>query len=323
VSKLPASRDQHSEAFELLGATTTSEQRLKDLTIAILNSRRSADLQATLALLHECALQEQIALDSLVIDNGGNPRNPLGTRVRVLYGPGDEPGGRNLVIREAKSDWLLFLDDDVVPSPGLLRAYVEAHDLDPRRSAYYGPTLFERKAAPSLAYKAAQSIALTGSFDLPARRRELEWAPTSNALFYRPHLVEVGGFRRPRGAAVGACDVDIGIRLTRRFGRSGLGVVGASCIHLAHSWSSFGINLMRFYFYGVGEASLLAWHPHRTVARSQSKRSREWDLLGLTILAYQAANYAGLLMGHLLHRRSGVGGPRFQFQLDSCCSQTH
>jgi GT2 family glycosyltransferase/uncharacterized membrane protein YvlD (DUF360 family) len=64
-------------------------------------------------------------------------RGPL--PLRVLQHPGGGPAAaRNVGVAAAKGQWLLFLDDDVVPNPRLVRAHVDAQRRSPG-SVVVGP----------------------------------------------------------------------------------------------------------------------------------------------------------------------------------------
>lgn len=289
---------------------------LHSITVAILCSRIGAasQVKATVSALSLDSAQNKVNLEFLLIDNGASLSAMERPGLRIIPGPGDEPRSRNLAIRESTSDWLLFIDDDVTPAPGMLGAYQRALAADPLRSAYYGPTILEKPQFPSAALRAARAAAPSSAFELPLDQEELEWSPTSNALFSRQRLIQVGGFRTPVTARVGACDVDMGIRLTKVFGLLGKAVPSASCIHSAQSWSRLRPNLLRFFTYGLGEASLVLWHPQRTTARHVSWGNTR-DIPSKCILAaYRLSNDLGFTIGRRAARLLTGPKQRFDFR---------
>ena len=54
-------------------------------------------------------------------------------RLRVLrLGKGGKPAALNAALQVAEGDVCLFLDDDIIASPGLVAAHVEAHRATPK-----------------------------------------------------------------------------------------------------------------------------------------------------------------------------------------------
>ncbi len=102
---------------------------------------------------------------------------------------------RNRALAIATGDVVVFLDDDVVPTPGLLERHLAVHDRDDRVVAI-GPMLAPpgTDLSPWLAWEAAT---LRKQYNAMLQQR---YAPTprqfytANASVRREHLVAVGGF---------------------------------------------------------------------------------------------------------------------------------
>ena len=103
-------------------------------TVAICTANRCARLAETLAALLPGI--DFHAAEVVVVDNGstdGTPRllaeivaaHPRGVRA-VREERAGLSAARNRAVREARGDLLLFLDDDALPAPGWIEAYVAA-----------------------------------------------------------------------------------------------------------------------------------------------------------------------------------------------------
>lgn len=116
------------------------------VTIAICTANRVALLAETLAAL--LPLVDPAIAELVVVDNGSSDGTPglLAELGRIHSGSlrviREERSGlsaaRNRAVREACGDLLLFLDDDALPAPGWIDAYVAAFH-DPRVGAAGGP----------------------------------------------------------------------------------------------------------------------------------------------------------------------------------------
>jgi GT2 family glycosyltransferase/uncharacterized membrane protein YvlD (DUF360 family) len=109
-------------------------------------------------------------------------RGPLS--LRVMQQPGRGPAAaRNAGAASAKGEWLLFLDDDVVPSPSLVSAHLTAHRRSPESvvigpypPAHVGASLFDLtvQAWWRNAFEARTGVrnsftsVLTGNLSIPA-----------------------------------------------------------------------------------------------------------------------------------------------------------
>ncbi|MDA2893588.1 HAD-IIIA family hydrolase [Mycolicibacterium sp. BiH015] len=160
----------------------------------------------------------------IVVDDRPAPRPlsmPVGLPLRVLTSGGRGPAAaRNLGWRASATRWVCFLDDDVLPAPGWLRAL--HHDLTAAESA---------RAAGSLG---ELHVPRTGTDRAPTddERRTLRLAGarwiTADMTYRRDVLVQTGGFdeRFPRAYRE---DSDLALRIVS----SGHRIVSGSrrCLH--------------------------------------------------------------------------------------------
>jgi len=115
---------------------------------------------------------------------------------------------RNLGWRAARGRWVLFLDDDILAPPGLLRAHLEVLGRDPAFGTI-GPAVTDPAIvdAPHFRYLDTRGVA-----KLPAGPAPGKYFVTQNAAVPREALVRVDGFDEGF-SAYGFEDMDIGFRL--------------------------------------------------------------------------------------------------------------
>ncbi|MET0464325.1 MAG: glycosyltransferase [Chitinophagaceae bacterium] len=92
-------------------------------------------------------------------------------------------GTRNLGIRAGSAQWILFLDDDVLPMPGLLKAYTDAIEQQPEAIGFVGVTEF-----PEPMNATTRALVINGSishFDLARYKPSMVWSPTANVMLNR------------------------------------------------------------------------------------------------------------------------------------------
>jgi GT2 family glycosyltransferase len=121
-----------------------------DVTIIIPTCHRPVALDACLRLLLP-QVPGDGAAEILVCDDSRTPETQemlgrLFPSVRRIVGPRNGSGAnRNAGAREACGPWLIFLDDDVLPAPGFLPAYLGAI----RDAGADGPLVFVGATHPS------------------------------------------------------------------------------------------------------------------------------------------------------------------------------
>lgn len=153
-------------------------------TILIPTRNRPADLKRCLELLR-AQLPDGFAI--LVCDDSSNEETKVLLEghfpgVRRLEGPRIGPGAnRNAGACAATGRWLVFLDDDCLPQPGLLEAYRAAMPSDHEILA--GPTLRSDAKKDSLLWEAPRS----------ASEKEL-LPPSCNFAIPREGFLQSGGF---------------------------------------------------------------------------------------------------------------------------------
>ncbi|MDT7578818.1 MAG: hypothetical protein QOK35_78 [Pseudonocardiales bacterium] len=218
----------------------------------------------------------------LVVDNRPADRRTreaverdFGTEPRVRYLAEPVPGtsrARNRGLREARSDAVAFLDDDVAADPGWLRAVREAWATAPGVGAVTGLILPAELDTPAQllvqAYGGFDKGFTRRVFDLDAHRVDHPLYPYlvgaygsgANAVFDRARLLRLGGFDERLGPGTrtrSGEDLDVLLRTVL----DGAPVVyePAALVRHHHRADYAGLRRMA-YDYGVGLSSLFVKH---------------------------------------------------------------
>ena len=142
--------------------------------------------------LHRClrALEpqlEQHPCEVIVSDDSRDERTQAMLRnefpsIKITTGPRSGPGAnRNAGARQASGEWLIFIDDDVIPAPGFLHAYCTTFATESSQNVLHGLT----KATPeknSLLWEAPEVLGPLSCF------------PSCNFAIRRALYEECGGF---------------------------------------------------------------------------------------------------------------------------------
>ncbi len=113
------------------------------------------------------------------------------------------PNARNVGVSLATGDVVLFLDDDSIPDPGLVRAHAARYD-DPGVAGVGGRVLggYDRDAGPPGRFRPVDGRVLRNFSSL--KPGDADHLPGGNMSFRREVFDRVGGFdRRYGGAAIG------------------------------------------------------------------------------------------------------------------------
>lgn len=173
-----------------------------DLSVVIATLRRPAVLRRTLSRLEQQTVHPA-TFEVLVVSDAAEPdleavKSAIGTRTyEVRHLVGSTPGvsaTRNTGWRAAAAPLVLFIGDDMLPTPGLVAEHQKAHASDPDPDA---AVLGFVRWAPELRITPFMRWLEHGiQFDYPSIRGEAAWwhLYTANASLKRSRLEEVGGF---------------------------------------------------------------------------------------------------------------------------------
>jgi GT2 family glycosyltransferase len=152
---------------------------------------------------------------------------------------------RNIGVREAKGDIVVFTDSGCLPEDSWLERLL-APILDQGESVACGPA----RAIGRSVYSGAHSSAKVVDVDY------VPMAATINLVFRRQAFDAVGGFDESFGSAE---DIDF----TWRLNDCGYHIRWVQDAVVGHDYGTPMRQLRRSFFYGKGECRLLRKHPHR------------------------------------------------------------
>lgn len=193
-----------------------------DISVVIPTYNRLPRLRRVLAALADQTVPDS-ALEVIVVSDGSTDgtdgylasgQAPID--VRVVRQPNRGPAAaRNAGVRVAAGDVVLFLDDDVVPTPSVVQRHLDAHRRHGGDVVVLGPMLTppDHEMSPWVAYEQAM---LDKQYDA---MRSGQWEPTprqfytGNASVGRRHVVACGGFDETFTRAE---DVELAYRLNTR-----------------------------------------------------------------------------------------------------------
>ena len=218
--------------------------------------------------------------------------------VRLRSNPKNLGAGptRNRGLAESASDWVLFLDDDVVPDPGILAAYARAVRNHPHATGFIG---LSRLPPPRTARQAGVIMAGVAFFWTAARhfagQTEMPWGVTANLCVRRvPGITfdESGAFPKSGGGE----DIDYCLRLrrwTRLHVPNSEGLVAWPDAIVDHPWWDGGKPRYRhFSGWARGDGHLIDLYPRLTY--------RNWPdlsemLIALVLVGFMAWLATGAL----------------------------
>jgi hypothetical protein len=228
-------------------------------------------LRATLSGLAQARQRITTPVEVLVVDDSdptnrrANEQSCRTYEARLVNGPRSVAAKRNLGVRLAQYDLLLFIDSDCIPDAELLARHLAVIGQAPARVAAIAghtkaPTTDEGPLRLRLLRQNYED--LNRAFDWPQSHERVGWATTSNLLVRRAAFIEVGGFDEAGLTVVGGEDVDFGLRLTKSGYQVGC-APDAVVRHDPRSQDTVRATFRRLFTYGRCAAWLCVRHPER------------------------------------------------------------
>jgi glycosyltransferase involved in cell wall biosynthesis len=218
--------------------------------------------------------------DVIVIDNNStdhtqtvlNQKSKTYSNLRTFkqLKPGAAPT-RNIGIREASGDFILFIDDDILADPGLIESHLKYHQVHSNASIV-GTVLssWETSSDPFLRYLRDRGI--FNPYNIACNRpMDFSYYHTGNVSTSRKLLQEVGGFNE-EFHVYGMEDIELGYRLEKHGSRMVPGVLARAFHEYFPTYAQF-VERCRQAGYSLGK--LVELHPElRTRFTESGKRVR-------------------------------------------------
>ncbi len=188
----------------------------------------------------------------IVADNNERPVVTPGRGVRVVHAAAERSSyhARNAGAREAANEWILFIDADCRPDPGLIDAHIAA-PVHERCGALTGAVAADGDQRALVARYARARDFLNGA----GADRDAVWAVGGNLMVRRAALEQVGGFEE--GIRSGG-DVDLAWKLVR----AGWTLEARPAAVVAHPHSERVLGFLRIVArYGAGARWLNERYP--------------------------------------------------------------
>jgi nucleoside-diphosphate-sugar epimerase/glycosyltransferase involved in cell wall biosynthesis len=207
----------------------------------------------------------------IIVDNPASPQikeleNKYGHRsdVRIRVNPRNlgASASRNRGLSESAAEWVLFLDDDVVPEPNILyrlEEYIRSH---PKAAGFVGNALFP--IADSIFTTSVHLAGVTYFWDIAEKMigdSDVPWGVTANIAARRSHDNIAFDLSFPKTG--GGEDIDY-CRKKRDFSisRGGHGFVAAPKVTVTHPyWNGGRRSYWRFYMWSKGDGALIKLYP--------------------------------------------------------------
>jgi glycosyltransferase involved in cell wall biosynthesis len=181
----------------------------------------------------------------------------------VLLFRNKENGGssksRNVGIENSKSEWILFLDDDIKPAKNLLINYAQAIKESPDEVGFFGETLFP--PAKTIFAKGIIACDILTFFFLAGYYDQLKWAPTSNVIIKRSAISGIR-FQEIFPKNGGGEDIDFFLKIFRNTKRELKCLTNAPVFH--EWWYDQKRNYTRFTRWSFGDSLLHDIFPEYT-----------------------------------------------------------
>lgn len=167
------------------------------------------------------------------------------------------PESRNKGIEKAKSEWILFLDDDVIPNEDLIFQYTEAaKKYSNPYQGFVGVTRFP-KPINSFTKGVISSDILT-FFSLAEFYEEMAWGVTAN-IMVRRNAIGSNRFLKIFPKFGGGEDIDIFLNIMHQFNHEFKSISKATVNH--PWWSNRFVAYKRFFRWAYGDSQLPKLHP--------------------------------------------------------------
>jgi len=164
---------------------------------------------------------------------------------------------RNRGIEAGKSEWILFLDDDVEVTPDILFTYAQAVEEYPNETGFIG--LVNMPPPPTSFARAIDADGSMSIFSVASNNQSYAWGATANIMIKRSTVGDIR-FSSAYPKKGGGEEVDFFLRVRQLNGSKNYKCLPAAQVE--HPWWKNGqADYTRFYRYGIGNSYLAERNP--------------------------------------------------------------
>lgn len=188
---------------------------------------------------------------------------------------------RNKGIDAGNGDWIVLLDDDIIPQPDLLIVYSNAIEEYPDSIGFAGATKFPKPF--NIVTEALFLNGSVGHFDSTIKGKEISWTPTANVLLNRKKLADRRFLPELKN---GGEDIELLFRNSVENSQKYISIPEA---YVTHPWWNEGRSqIKRMFRYGKGISDIIDLPHHRSYTYLDFTTTIESTLL---ILFFAIATY--------------------------------
>ncbi|KAG6331710.1 hypothetical protein ID866_7378 [Astraeus odoratus] len=235
--------------------------------------------------------------------------------VRIRINPQNlgASASRNRGMKESAADWIIFLDDDIVPHPHLLKEAENIIRKHPKAAGFIGNVRFPQ--ADTVFKTAVHLAGVTYFWDIAEKmssEEDMPWGVTANLIMRRVEDGVEYGLQFPKTG--GGEDIDF-IRRKREYSitHGGEGFYAAPEVLATHPWWNEGKrSYLRFFMWSKGDGHLCKLYPNLTYL-DHAPNSAELLLLSLVlgtvgVVAWVSRDYEMPLIVGILLATATVAG---------------
>ncbi len=228
-------------------ATKGRVKLLEDLLVSVKEARNNFDKPTEVLLVDDSKPDDVTAINGLCEKYDAR---------RVEFGP-SVPEKRNVGVKEAQYEIILFLDSDCIATPNLLNEHYKLYT-DEKVGGVAGALEFVGE--DTWFWQAVDKTPFTICFSFPKWMDTVPWTPTANCSMRKEIFEKINGFDRSFPDKPGGEDVDLGLRMVKagytfRCTKEGL------VYHSKKTWIPVKAMIKRLWHYGAANYFLAEKHP--------------------------------------------------------------
>jgi len=204
-------------------------------------------------------------------------------RIRINTENLGASAARNRGMRESTAEWVVFLDDDIIPEENLLQEVENAIRKHPKAAGFVGNVHFP--PADTVFKTAVHLAGVTYFWNIAEKmpdEADMPWGVTANLITRRVDDGVEYGLQFPKTG--GGEDIDFILRKREYFiARGGQGFHAAPAVLATHPWWNGGKrSYWRFYMWSKGDGHLIKMYPELTYS-DDAPNSAELLLISIVL----------------------------------------